>query len=84
MDIKSKESRKIHIHKLDELTFQVSADSKIAVVVSDMSIKNQVATLIAYIHIYNNSVIKTLYHTINITFTEVKLFAIRYSINQVI
>ena len=49
-----------------------------------MSIKNQVATLIAYIHIYNNSVIKTLYHTINITFTEVKLFAIRYSINQVI
>ena len=35
-----------------------------AVVVSDTSVKNQVATSIAYIHISNNPVIKTLYHVV--------------------
>jgi len=84
LDHKSKESRKAHIYKLDELIFQILADSKTAVVVSDTSIKNQVATLIAHIHIYNNPVIKTLYHVINVTFTEAELFAIRCSINQAI
>ena len=47
-----------------------------------MSIKNQGATSIAYIHIYDNLVIKTLYHTVNITSTEAEFFAIRYGINQ--
>ena len=53
-----------------------------AIIVSDMSIKNQVATLIAHIYIHNNSVIKTLYYAINVTFTEAELFAIRCDINQ--
>jgi len=35
-------------------SLQMSANSKIAVVVSDISIKNQVATLIAYIHIHSS------------------------------
>ena len=47
-----------------------------------MSIKNQVATSIAHIHVYDNQVIKTLYHTVNIIFTEAELFAIRCGINQ--
>ena len=37
---KSKESRKAYICKLDELTLQASADSKMTVIVSDVSIKN--------------------------------------------
>jgi len=81
MNRKSKESRKVHICKLEKLTLQILADSKTAVIVSDISIKNQVATLIAHIHIYNNSVIKTLYHVINVTSTKAKLFTIRYGIN---
>ena len=82
MDWKSKESRKIHICKLDELIFQALADLKIAAVVLDTSIKNQVATFIAHIHVHNNLVIKTLYHVINVTFIKVEFFAIRCSINQ--
>ena len=46
-----------------------------------MNIKNQVATLIAYIHIHDNSATKTLYHMINVTSTKTELFAIRYGIN---
>ena len=38
---KSKESVKTQIHKLDEITLQVSVDSKTVIVVSDASIKNK-------------------------------------------
>jgi len=82
LDHKNKESRKVYIHKLDEFIFQALPDLKTAVVVLDMSIKNQVATSIAYIHVHNNYVIKTLYYAINVTSTEAELFAIRCSINQ--
>ena len=40
------------------------------------------AISIAYIHIYDIPVIKTLHHTVNITATEAELFAIRCGINQ--
>jgi len=82
-DRKSKESRKVYIHKLNKLTLQALADSKTAVMVSDIiSIKNQVATSIAHIHIHNNPIIKTIYHVVNVTSTKAKLFTIRCSINQ--
>ena len=55
----SEESKKSHIQKLNKLIFQILADSKTAVVASNVSIKNQVATLIAHIHVSNNLVIKT-------------------------
>ena len=55
---------------------------KTAVIVSDTSIKNQVTTSIAYIHSFNNPIIKTHHYIINITSTEADLFVIKYSINQ--
>jgi len=54
----------------------------LVIVVTDASIKNQVATLISHVHIHDRPVIKTIHHTVSITFTKVKLFVIRYSINQ--
>jgi len=83
-DWKSKDSRAVHIHKLDEYILQASANLKTAVVVSDVSIKNQVATFITHIHSFNNPIIKTHHHVINVTSTEIELFTIRYSINQAI
>jgi len=46
-----------------------------AVVVSDASIKNQVATFIAHVHTHNNPII-------NVTSTEAELFIIKCDINQ--
>jgi len=46
---KYEKGRKVHIQKLGNLTLQVSDDSKIAIIIFDVSIKNQVATSIAYI-----------------------------------
>jgi len=53
-----------------------------AIVISDTSIKSQVATSITHIHIHDNPVIKTLHHVVNITSIKAKLFAIRCDINQ--
>jgi len=53
-------------------------------VISDTSIKNNIAIFIAHTHICSKPIIKIIYHTVNITSTEAKLFAIRCSINQTI
>jgi len=53
-----------------------------AIVVSDASIKNDIATSISYVHIANQPLIKTLHHAVLVTTTEVELFAIRCGINQ--
>ena len=78
---KHEKDRKAHIQKLDNLTFQVLDDSKIAIIIFDTSIKNQVATSIAHIHVYDNPVIKTLHYAVNVTSTEAELFVIRCGIN---
>ena len=53
-----------------------------ALIVSDASVKNNVATSIAHIYIRDRPITKTLYHTLNIMSTEAKLVAIRCDINQ--
>jgi len=66
----------------------MSVDPKTTIVVLDTSIKNQVTTSIAYIHIHDTPVVKMIHHTVNITFTEAKLcesdaklFVIRCGLN---
>ena len=61
-DRKSAETRKTHLCKLDKIVFNTSTDSIIAIVISDISIKNQVTTSIAHVHVHNSPVIKTIYH----------------------
>ena len=57
-------------------------DPKSVVVVSDASIKNNVAMSIAHIHLHSNPITKTIHHAVNVTSTEVELFSIRCGINQ--
>ena len=54
----------------------------VAIIASDMSIKNNVTTFIAHIHTYNKSLTKMIHHAVLVTSTEAKLFAIRCGINQ--
>jgi len=81
---RSEESIKVYIRKPNKITFQASTNPKIAVVVSNASIKNQVTTFIVHVHTYNSSVIKMIHHATNVTLTETELFAIRCGINQAI
>jgi len=70
------------IQQLDDLAIEASDISSIALIVSDTSIKNNVTTSILHIYIHNKLITKMLHHTVNVTSTEVELFAIRCSINQ--
>jgi len=77
-------SNKLHIHQLDSMVIEASSLQFIAIVASDASIKNDIATSISHMHISNQFLIKTLHHAAFITSTEAEMFTIRYSINQVI
>jgi len=75
---------KYNLRHLDNITIQVSSNSHSVVVVSDASIKNQVATSISHIYSHDKPVIKTKHHVIRVTSIEAELFTIRYSIIQAI
>ena len=59
-------------------------DHHIVIVVSDASIRNNIITSIAHIHLFSSPTKKTLYYAVDIAMTETELFAIRCGINQVV
>jgi len=73
---------KSHIHQLDKIVLESFSSSSIAIIASDMSIKNNVAMSIMYIHIYNKSLTKMIHHAVLVTSIEAELFSIRCGINQ--
>jgi len=73
---------KFRAQELDNLTLEFSSSSLVVLVASDASIKNNIATSIAHIHIADKPLMKTIHHAVNVTSTEAKLFAIRCGINQ--
>jgi len=81
---KNKESKTAHFHKLNNIVLNALSNSNSVIVVSDASIKNNVAMSIIYIHLYSNPIKKTLYHVVSVTSTVAELFAIRCGINQAI
>ena len=73
---------KSHAHQLDDMVLESSSSPSTTIIVSNVSIKNNVATSILHMHINNKTLIKTIHHMVHITSTEAKLFAIRCGINQ--
>jgi len=53
-----------------------------ALVVTDVSIKNDIATSISHVYSANQPLIKTVHHATFVTSMEAELFAIRCGINQ--
>ena len=78
----NEDSLKSHVHRLNELAIESSNNPSHALVITDTSIKNNIATSISHMHIYNKPITKTLHHVVNVSSIEAKLFAIRCSINQ--
>ena len=68
--------------QLNEMTLQLSSSPHTAIVVTDTSIKKDIATSISHVHIRNHPLTKTVHYTVYIMSTEAELFAIRCSINQ--
>ena len=78
----SNDNLKSWIHQLNNITIESLNNSSYVLIITDASIKNNIATSISHIHIWNIPIIKTLHYTINIMSTETELFAIRCGINQ--
>ena len=72
------------IQQLNNLAIELSNTLSNTLIIIDTSVKNNVTLSIAYIHVHNRLVVKTLHHVINITNTKAKFFAIRCSIIQAI
>jgi len=53
-------------------------------IISDTSIKNNIATLVSYIHRDQEIIAKSVHYIMSITSIEAKLFTIRYRINHAI
>ena len=81
---KDKESKEAYLHKLDKIFKNALMDSSPIIVISDASIKNNVATSILHVYSSLNSIKRTIYYAVNITLTEAELFAIRCEINQAV
>jgi len=79
---KDKDKDKIRMQELDDMVLCNSSSPHTALVVTDASIKNDIATSILHIHIANHLLTKTVYHASFVTSMEVELFAIRCGINQ--
>ena len=79
---KEKEKYKIHAQELDDMVLHNSSLSQTALVITDASIKNDIATSILHIHIVNCPLTKTVHHASFVTSTKAELFTIRCGINQ--
>ena len=64
------------------MVIKSSSSTLTAIVVTDVSIKNNTVIFILHMHTYNHPITKTIHHAIYITSSEAKLFAIRCGINQ--
>ena len=64
------------------MVIKSSGSPSTAIVVIDMSIKNNTATSISYMHTHNYPITKTIHHAVYVTSSEAKLFTIRCGINQ--
>ena len=69
--------------QLDNMIIKSSNSPSTAIIVTDASIKNDIATSILHMYTFNNPIAKTIHYVVYITSTEAELFAIRCGINQV-
>lgn len=83
-DHHNKESKVAYCKKLNKLILNVSSEPNTVVIILNTSIKNNITISIAYVHSFNNLMKKILHHTINITFMEVELVALKCKINQAV
>ena len=64
------------------MTIHSSSSLHMAIVISNASIKNNIATSVSHIHIHGHSLIKTVHHAAFVTSTKAELFAMRCGISQ--
>jgi len=64
------------------MVIETSDSPSTAIIITDASIKNNIAIFISHMHTFNSPLIKTLHHAVFVTSTKAELFTIRCGINQ--
>ena len=77
-----KKNNKFCIHQLNLVVIESSLLQSIAIITTDASIKNNIATFILHIYISNQPLIKALHYAVFVTSSKAELFAIRCGISQ--
>jgi len=72
----SNDNLKSWIYQLHNMTIESSSNPSHVLIITDASIKNNIATSISHIHIWDEPITKTLHHAINIMSTKAKLDAV--------
>ena len=79
---RSKNSLISQLYQLDKVAITSFSDLSYTLIITNVSIKNDVTTSIVHIHVHNKLIIKTIHYAVNIMTTEAELFTIRCGINQ--
>ena len=79
---KNDPSFKSHLQQLDALAIESSTSSSTTLMITDTSVKNNVTSSIAHIHVRNKPIVKVLHNAVNITLSEAEFFALKCGINH--
>ncbi len=82
--LEKSEVKNAYLCFLDKIFDNSLSNFNTVLVISDASVKNNITTLILHIHQGSNIIAKTIHYAINVTFTEMELFSVRYGINQAV
>ena len=78
---KDTKARIAHLNKLKNIYKASKNNSDTLFIITDASVKNNIATSVTHIRKEQTLITKATYHTMNILPTETELFAIRYGIS---
>jgi len=79
---KDAKARTAHLNKLENVYRASKDDPNTLFIISDASLKNNIATSVTHIQQEQALITKAIYHATNISTTEAELFAIRRGISQ--
>ena len=79
---KDTDAKAIYQNKLNNIYENSSTNQNAISIISNVSVKNNITTLVSYIQRDHEIVTKTIHYAMNISSTEAKLFVIRCDISQ--
>ena len=82
VNCKNSKVRTAHQNKLKNIYSNSTNYHDTVLIISNVNVKNNIATLVSYIQRKHKIIMKTIHHAINLISTETKLFVIRCDISQ--
>ena len=82
VNCRDKDIVKVHLQKLNKIIEDSYINSKTVIIISDISVKNNVTTSILHVYSGQSILAKTIHHAVNVTSTKTELFTIKCGINQ--